>query len=378
MNLSHERHMKRTCFIIGKRPPPVTGTVMWAQIVNDSPYWDSWRPILFNINLNRTISDIGSISIKKYLKTSYLFRDYIVALRRTRPEVVVVPLSQSLRAFSRDAAFLLLAKIFRSKVLVYLHGSAFKEDVIITSRLLRPLVVGALRRASAAVVLGESLKNIFIDILPSDSTFVIYNGIDIPTVGEYELHGNVLYLGNLIATKGIEDFIRAGIDLKVNHPNLEFNIVGEIGDKPSEILLESAVRDGYVTYLGPKFGEEKLNIMRSSDILVFPPRAKEGQPLVLIEAMAVGLAIITTPMGGIPETVGNGKGAILVPPQSPNAIAEAIRDLYANPMKMKNLRENARALYEERYTEQRMIQSLENVLQQIYCGSESKAVDASA
>ena len=69
---------------------------------------------------------------------------------------------------------------------------------------------------------------------------------------------------------------------------------------------------------------------------------KEGFPYSILEAMAAGLPIVATRMGGIPEMITDGQDGLLVPPKNPKAIAQAIKSLIKNPELAKQLGQNAR------------------------------------
>ena len=90
----------------------------------------------------------------------------------------------------------------------------------------------------------------------------------------------------------------------------------------------------------------------------------EGSPNVLLEAMAAGIPVVATPVGGIPEIVTHGESALLVPPQNPGAMAEAINLLLSSPGTAISLAQQARANVETDYTPEARARSL----LQIYAG----------
>jgi glycosyltransferase involved in cell wall biosynthesis len=78
-----------------------------------------------------------------------------------------------------------------------------------------------------------------------------------------------------------------------------------------------------VTFVGPVFGDDKVNLMAGADVMLLPSYS-EGLPYALLEAMAAGLPVIATPVGAIPDVVTHGTHGHLVPVRSGKAIAEAL------------------------------------------------------
>lgn len=151
----------------------------------------------------------------------------------------------------------------------------------------------------------------------------------------------ILSVGVLRHEKGISDLLKAINNIDFLHEGFELTIVG---DGPEREKLQKYIEDNkleeYVTFKGfVPLGEELLNIYKHHDIFIMPS-ISEGTPRVLTEAMANGLAIIATEVGGIPSII-NSKynNGILIPPNNPFKIKEAIEkyllddDYYYNSIK---------------------------------------------
>ena len=90
----------------------------------------------------------------------------------------------------------------------------------------------------------------------------------------------------------------------------------------------------YVNFLGFVEHERMPAYYAQADLLVLPSR-REGFPLVLPEAMASGLPVVATTVGGVPEIVTDSETGLLVPPENPRALSEAINSLLNDPDRMK-------------------------------------------
>ncbi|RLB00740.1 MAG: glycosyltransferase family 1 protein, partial [Deltaproteobacteria bacterium] len=106
----------------------------------------------------------------------------------------------------------------------------------------------------------------------------------------------------------------------------------------------------FIFFRGPLYGTEKVRELVSSDIFVFPTHPPEAFPLVILEAMAVGLPIVSTEVGSIPEIVADGVNGFVVPPRNPQALASAVVHLIKDEIMRQNFGRASRRLFEERYT----------------------------
>jgi glycosyltransferase involved in cell wall biosynthesis len=103
--------------------------------------------------------------------------------------------------------------------------------------------------------------------------------------------------------------------------------------------------------LGPKFGDAKCQIYKSSDIFCFPTYyPNETFGIVNIEAMEAGLPIITTPEGGISDIIEEGINGYLIPQKDSASLAEKIALLIENPSLRRKMGINAREKYLKYYT----------------------------
>lgn len=167
-------------------------------------------------------------------------------------------------------------------------------------------------------------------ICPKEKLALIYNGID----GAPYTHrrksrpSNTLIIGtiaNFYPTKGLLYLLQTAHILK-NKPWV-FRI---IGDGPERPLLESFIFHKKLTNIELTGAVSNTkNYLQQCDILVIPS-VKEGVPYVLLEAMAAGLPIIATTVGGISEIIQSGMNGILIPPRDPEALAQQLIALAHN------------------------------------------------
>ena len=117
---------------------------------------------------------------------------------------------------------------------------------------------------------------------------------------------------------------------------------------------------GLVEFLGHR--EDVPQVLADTDIFVLPSRT-EAFPNVLLEAMATGLPVVASDVGGIPELVEDGRNGLLVPVGDAQALAAAIVRLMAEPQLADALGEAARLAIESRYSFDRMVSAFEALYQ---------------
>jgi glycosyltransferase involved in cell wall biosynthesis len=170
--------------------------------------------------------------------------------------------------------------------------------------------------------------------LRAEDVELVYNAVDVALAVEGEsLRGRLglpkdallcTAVGRLVPVKGFDVLVEAAREACRRVERLVCVIVGE-GDGRRELtrLIGRAGLDGRVVLAGGLPHDSVLSALRSSDLFAMPS-LYEGTPIALLEAAALGLPIVASRTGGIPELVTDGEHALLVPPASPAALAEAI------------------------------------------------------
>jgi len=185
------------------------------------------------------------------------------------------------------------------------------------------------------VALSPEVQNTIAGVygLPDQDVPVIYNGIDlnryIPKTAYSDRETMVLlHIGRFNEQKDHEGLLRAFQSLHSDYPQCQLHLVGdgELRDQiealAGELSLEnSVVFHGAMPDVRP--------FLHSADIFLLPSRY-EGMPMTIIEAMATGLPIVATRVGGVPDMVHDGKSALVVPRKT-EAVAQACRRLIQDP-----------------------------------------------
>lgn len=300
--------------------------------------------VLKHLDLRKIfIFEVGKFKKKRKILSpicdQLLFRKKINILT---PRLVHVNPSLRIKSFFRDGLFVMHSKSQNIPVLVFWHGWNKKTEKIV-ERHLMAFFLKTFGTADAFVVLGSDFKNklrswgvkkpIYRTTTCVDDELLL--GFDarkkwqnwLPS-GEIKL----LFLARLETEKGIFETIAATkILIDKNYPvSLTIagkgNIINKIKSTIKENRLENNVRIvGHVT------GKAKREIFTESHIYCFPSSYGEGLPTSVLEAMAFGLPVITSSVGGLKDIFINQKMGCMISENSPQEIASQLEKLISNP-----------------------------------------------
>lgn len=346
----------------GPTPPPMNGmSVTTANLLAGMPGRGVEMHLVDTAD-RRGLGNIGRLDAANVAGALLHGARFALALLRVGPDVVYVPIAQNSLGFLRDSLFLLPARLCRRRVVVHLHGSAFRAFYAGASWPVRRLLRESLRHVTTAVVLGDSACDQFEGLIDRERIRVVENGVpdvagdDLPTPSEPRLSesgGVVLFLGSLSVGKGFLDVLRSAA-LLGDLPGLSYVFAGEYRTsacrEEAERLIATHGLQARVRMLGPVDSEEAQRLMLRAGVLVLPVRQVEGQPLVILEAFRCGTPVVASPTGCIPDTVQDGQDGLLVESGQPERLAEAIRRLATDGSLWARMSTAGRCRYEKRYT----------------------------
>jgi glycosyltransferase involved in cell wall biosynthesis len=204
--------------------------------------------------------------------------------------------------------------------------------------------------------------------LPARRIAVIRNGVAIPDerLGQgvrppgLPAGGRIiLCVANLRQGKGHPDLLAAAADVLPRFPDVALVLVGEGNLRPA--IEEAVARYGLVgriLLLGQR--DDVPALLDAADLFVLPSH-EEGLPNALLEAMAHGMPVIATAVGGTPEAVEDGVSGLLVPPRDPGALAKAMTALLGDPPAARRFGQMGRARVAKFFTLDRMVAETESL-----------------
>jgi glycosyltransferase involved in cell wall biosynthesis len=268
--------------------------------------------------------------------------------RRERPLVV--------HANSSKAGVLGRLAAFAARVPVRfftVHGWAFKAHTGLASnaylwadRLMSPLTT-----TTICVAHGERSAGLQARTCRADRTVVIYNGVplDVPRRGAHTGPATLLSVGRLRAPKDFVTLVRAMAALEPGAARLR--IAGDGPDRPAlEAEIDRLGLTERVELLGTR--DDVPELLAGSDVFVLASDS-EGLPMSVLEAMAAGLPVVASAVGGIPELVRDGETGTLVRPGDSAVLARAIERIVSDPVLRDRLGEAGRHRVEQEFSLER-------------------------
>ncbi len=157
-----------------------------------------------------------------------------------------------------------------------------------------------------------------------------------------------LIIGRLAHEKGTGLFLRSAKEVKPKHPEVEFHLIGEPPeDGPiTNEELNSLHNQGLIKYHG--FQTNVVPLMSQCDVFALPSFYREGVPRSILEALSLGMPIITTDMPGCRETV-NGKNGFLLEPQAYDPLLKAVMHFIEHPKDIGTMGDESRKLAESKF-----------------------------
>lgn len=281
-----------------------------------------------------------------------LSRVLIEIFRLDAPLVHVMVATRA--SFWRKSLVCLLARAARRPFLLHVHGSEFMQFYDNECSAASKWVIGRVfSRAALVLALSEEWRTHLLRICPNMNIEVLPNGVALPEVRHpSELPAaprTVLTLGRLGRRKGTYDLVRAFARIAPRMPGVQL-VCGGDGDieEVRALAKELGVEDRVACpgWLGP---EGKRARLAEAAVFILPSYA-EGMPMAVLEAMSCGLPVISTPVGGIPQLIQNGRNGILVEAGDIDAIAAAVLRLVSDTVLREELGTAARATIETRFS----------------------------
>ena len=251
---------------------------------------------------------------------------------------------------------LCLKPFHRKPVLVTVRGSdmAWALESRFVRRLLFRLVHGIDHFIAVSEKYAEQLHTEL--HIPKEKISCVQNGIDTtefaPTERKEEIRRNlgfppdkpcILYVGNVIAQKGVLHLFDAWLTTLRNGHDAYLVFIG--GGSAMDTLAARAAEENLtnqVWLLGKQSNRIVADWMKAADLFVFPTMHPEGVSQVIKEAMASALPVITTPAGGIPEVIQDGRTGFFVPQGDSEVLAQRLNELLQDPQLCAVIGEQAR------------------------------------
>jgi len=298
----------------------------------------------------------------------YFFRDYIKwiwLVIKSKPDIAHYPVT-SYWNFEKSLLFLTTAKMLGVRITIgHVHGGVILEFLSSMKKIREKIDLNLFNNIDCIIALSDYWKSNLSKYFSGD-LFVVNNPIDEKFENYFRNkcfsnNRSILFIGSIGRKKGVYDIVEAASQLNAI---FTINIVGP-EDRRNDLnnikqMINKKKIGSKVILQGPLYGDDKITMFKNCGIFLFPSYS-ENFPLVIIEAACAGLAIITTPVGAIPEFFKHDESALFVEPGNVDQIKAAIQLLLNDTQKRYILGQEARKVFVEKLSREKIMNSLDNV-----------------
>ena len=363
---------------VGNYPPPFSGQSIAFKTLVDG-YGNQFKDY-YVINIIEKPGKRDSFS-RALVYVNVIFKLlYLLIFKKT--EVVYHIVSSHKKGFIRDFVIINLSYFFRKKIVLHSHNGNYNQFYDDSSKRIQKYVFETINKASTIILLSKKLRTTFYFLKNNNKFIFVNNGLPIDRPINLEKRtGNkfsVLYLSNLIESKGFLDVIESIILLKEMNllSNFHFHFAGDFMLNPSQDKSYSTIRKAKslffnlienndlsknITYHGVVQGEQKNTLLKNADVFLLPSYYNvEAQPLTIIEAIAFGCAIFSTNYRGISEMLIDDYNGKYIKSKNPGDIADKLKKL--NSEQIKRYSKNSISLFDKNFTKEQHLLNMINVL----------------
>ncbi len=341
--------MKKKILFLSPLPPPYYGSAISSktclEILKNSKDFE-----VRNIKLtySKELKDIGKINSNKIKGIFYVKKQIKKTIKEFKPDIIYFVPATSSYGLIRDFLFVReIKKSWNGKILFHIRSRILESDW--NNKFKRKIIVKMFENQKA-IVLGKELVEDLHGLILKGDIFILPNAIE-NEISDSELNRvikkrrnkkilEILFLSNMDKTKGWFKLLKACKILNDKKINFKCNFVGAWPGKKEKKKFFNFVKKNNLNkkifYLGKKVGKEKNQILKDSNILVFPTEYKlETFGRVILEGMMFGLPVIANRVATIPTTVQHNKTGFVLNRNTPEEIANYLEKLRDNKLRIK-------------------------------------------
>ena len=339
--------------MVGSAEQSGGGVASVLRLMKTMPFWKKYQCGWLGTQIQRGYGVKLWYALKAYFKALFTIWQYDIVHFHTVPDKICLIIQMPV---------LLLAKLGHKKVIMHIHmGNQLEEHTH------NGLFIWCLNRADCMVLLAKKWQNLFVSLFPSVKvrTAVIYNACAPTPAVDYSIkEKSIIFAAHLDSNKRADLLLKAWDSLRADFPEWHVTIMGNGDVEGYRQMAHDMGLDESVTFTGYITGKQKEDIWNKASIYCMCSR-HEGFPMVVLEAWARGIAVVTTPVGGLPDVIEEGKNCLTFPFGDAEALAAQMRMLMESPELRKSMAEYSKLFGESVFAPEKVNESVERLYESL-------------
>lgn len=358
-----KRDIKKRVLYISPLPPPAGGIATWTKKIFDNGLPNGFEPQIINTCILGNRDNFEKVKLKFFfielIRNSKIVFSLLQHLLLNKPYIIHLNCSLSSIGIFRDLCCALLSRIFSIPIVTHYRGNITDFSQSKFHGLCFIALKKLVRISNVNISLNKPSLKFSIDLNKNNSNvcLLLPNFIDdfffkneIIKEHKFMVRNIVTFVGGVTKSKGCSEILEVARRL----PNVDFRIIGVILDDMKEEL--QALPSNVILY-GAMEHSKVIKELYESDIFLFPSHT-EGFPNAVLEAMSIGLVVVATNVGAIPEMVDENKGGFIVKCGDIDGLESSINNLVNDPERKYAMGEYNRRKSQTYYTYSAIINEL--------------------
>jgi glycosyltransferase involved in cell wall biosynthesis len=363
----------KNILFVGPVTPPITGQAL--------AFYETYKKIRCRRKFLANQNVTGKHPVSQAVLISRAVSKILSCLLFNRIDIIYFTCSRSRRGCLFDIMLICLSRLFHARLINHLKGADFGTFYESLDRFSKRLVHYCYEKIDISIVPVEGMTEEFSAYFPKMMVKTVPNFYEeaLERIQGKTSSKNVrlLYLSNIIKSKGILDLLDSFCALTKRYDDLSLTIAGDfIGDS---FMGRNEIKETFlrkieklkqnprcnVSYVGVVSGDDKINLLRDSDIFILPTYFKsELFPFAIIEALRAGNVIITTRHNFLTEIVSEDNGC-LIDVKSPRMIESAVARFVEDKERMREVQRYNINYARERYSQELYVKRIVNILENV-------------
>lgn len=339
--------------MVGSAEQSCGGVASVLRLMKQMPFWEKYHCGWLGTQIQRSYGVKLWYALKAYAKALFTIWGYDIVHFHTVPDKICLIIQMPV---------LLLALLGRKKIIMHVHMGNQLEN-----HTKNKLFIWCLNRADRVVLLAKKWQNLFETLYPmvKARTAVIYNACAPTPAVDYSIkEKSIIMAAFLNDNKHPDLLLKAWKNLKADFPDWHLTIMGNGEVERFQTMAHGMALDDSVTFTGYITGKQKEDVWNRASIYCMCSR-NEGFPMVVLEAWARGVAVVTTPVGGLPDVIEEGRNCLTFPFDDVDTLTVQLRRLMESSELRKQMAEYSKSFGERVFAPVMVNGSIEKLYEEI-------------